>query len=217
MNLLFYFQVKMMLLVIIILLPNISLTKLLDVTINRTDNVSSLVKDIFLQFRNYIKVFHFDNSSLDIIANMNETCCNILLNYENLNSKIRMHREKEAYFHLLLINKKRLRHPNLPAERLQSIDVVFFLILNENYDNQSDLCMEPYIHQADRVFIYDFPLNKAWCCEYFCGKHFSQKRKILVYQRNIPYFGSYKRRCKHFEGYSFRVGYTETIPLIQTR
>lgn len=205
-----------MLLIIILLLPQPSTTQLSNIFSNRTDDVSAVaaVADkIFLQFENYIKVLHFDHSSINIISKLSGS---ILINYDRIRVDIRMHREIEAYFHLLIVNEKKLRNTKIMPERLQSIDVVLFLILNDNYENNSDLCNEPFIFQADAVYIYDLPKNKSWACEYYCGEKFSRKRKIDVYDKNIPNFRSYSRRCYHFGGYNFRVGYTETVPLIQT-
>lgn len=202
-----------MLLIYLVLL--IKSTNAFPNIIYEEDNRASAVfNEIVSQFRDYIKIIHFDNSSYEIIPKIVLNHSSIMLNYNFIPRQMKMVKEKRPYIHMLLINERNLDQTKVNASSLRSSDVVFFLILKKHDNLVGKVCPRQYFHQANAVFIYDLNSSQLWACCYFCGKQFATTRKLSVEEGKIPKFDNLMRKYTNFWGYRFKVGYTEMIPLI---
>lgn len=178
------------------------------------ENPPAVFSAIFSQFKKHMKVVHYDNSSIDMVTPIVKNQNIVLFNYDSCCHKIKLTKERRPFLHLLLITNKLLYNKHVNSSALLNIDVVFLVLMKENYGIEHKLCALPHLQQASAVFIYDFINSKVWFCCYFCGNVFTKIIKIESPQGTIPKFYNYQRNYTNFKGYKFTVGYTEMLPLI---
>lgn len=180
--------------------------------LNESDTV--IIQKLFVQFRNHVKIIHFDNSSIDVIPTIVTNHTMILLNYDYIARELRMRKQKVPYIHLIINNVNILKTQKVSASQVNNIDIIFFLILKRHNLEKENLCLRPSMNQAKAVFIHDMPRSKSWYCCYYCGNTFSKQIQIVNPSFEIPRFLDYKNNYSNFNGYEFRVGYTEIVPFI---
>lgn len=178
---------------------------------------TSIFEGIFAQFENHIKVIHFENSSMDNITEIISHYNIILINYDVVFHKINLIRENRPYLHLFLINNSILKGLKITRKSFLYVDIIFFIIIGETTIKKKKLCFRPYFHQVSAVFIYDRFHSRYWICNYFCGNNCTKKNKVNHQDGTIPLFANIVKKYSNFRGHTFKIGYTETVPLIYTK
>lgn len=179
-----------------------------------TEVTSAIVYNIFSQFKDHVKIIHYDNSSTKLLGTVLKNNSFMLFNYDLLHCSLTIVKDRRPYLHLLLVNKNVLDDDKVKAKNVKNIDTVMFLIMRKEHAEVGKICSRPNLYQAESVFVYSPETHEAWMCCYFCDQRLISSRNIKVVESDIPEFRKYAPKYLNFDGYQFKVGYTEMIPLI---
>lgn len=197
----------------------IFLTTILFLNTSLTAQTNTWVgfKEILSYWESYKICVHFNNATSNAIAKLLPNQDIILINNDlELRYNV-LHMDTRPSFHLILDSDIIMNHLRVRALHLLSTDIVFCVIIKQNFNAKKKICKIPFLYQAKGVFIHDITISSTWSCIYFANNDFAYIKKININKDYMKQMNYFTRSSKKFDRSKFKVGYMEMESIIYTR